>query len=333
MATGEEDRCFEVPAGRSGGTSERTSARVRTRFDNMELGTANYLHYGNALECRDLLAWGELHGLRSKRELLNQIGSDGGRAAALGELIRAFGPRRCRRMDVDRFREGLADSLRMRAWFKALGCRGFSYELHRFARIWGPRTGVPLPLRRAITLRFALMPGERLFYPPKIRRYLGRARRSHCFRRGLPVIAFGLGAEVGRAWYLFVLQSDLAFRTPAYIREHFRGWRRVLFAHILGKARGRVDAVYLCTAEDALRACHRDYYAPRTLPESWQVIYGRTAADFGMPLRHLNRRVNIQVFSRQRPVWTSRFHEFRMTRDIRAPVWDPFESGARLSTT
>ncbi len=270
---------------------------------------SNYLHYGDALECAELAVLAGRHGLISKARLLEEIAARGANGCYLTGVVQSYGAPRSRTVDLDRLREDLCASVALRARFRALGCRGFSYRFCRFRTLRGPVSHVSLPLRRQITLRFALMPDATLFYPPRVRTYLRRFRRSHCFHGGLPAIAFGLGAEIRDAWYVFALQSDLAFGTPAYIRDHFRGWRKVLFSDILRAARPHARAVYLCTAADALRACHRDFLAPQEIPPSWEAIYEQTAAEFDMRPVQLERGVNIQLFRGQPRIYGHRFYE------------------------
>jgi hypothetical protein len=274
---------------------------------------SNYLHYGDALECQELALLDGRRGLVSKAQLVQEIATSGANGSCLAGVVQSYGSPRSRIVDLDRLRRDLRNSVALRARFQALGCRGFSYKFCRVSALWGPVSHGLLPLRGRITLRFALIPDEKLFYPPRVRAYLRRFERSHFFHNGHPAIAFALGAEIGGAWYVFTLQSDVAFKTPSYVREHFRGWRKVLFAEILRAGVDKARAVYLCTAADALRACHREYHAPRRVPHSWEVIYEQTAADFRMKLTQLESGVNIQVFHGQPVVYTRRFYEYLFT--------------------
>ncbi len=276
---------------------------------------SNYLHYGNALERWHLGGVAEHHGLHSKRALLEELGRSGGDTRHLAQIIRSYGPLRARTVDVDQLRADFAATVGLRARFRALDCRGFSYRIDREITLTGPHSRVALPLRGEINLRWALMSGEDLFYPPKVRQYLRRFTLSHYSRNGFPAIAFALGIQGRGAWYVLALQSDLAVGTPAYIRDHFRGWRKVLFANLLSAAAGDADTVYLCTAQDTLRACHPGYCAPAAVPPAWERIYDRTAADFHMRLVRLRGLLNIQLFSRQRAVYANRLYELRLTPD------------------
>jgi len=277
---------------------------------------SNYLHHGNALECWRLLGFPDRHGLHSKRALVKELGSCGGDTGHLAQIIQSYGPRRTRTIDVDRLRADFAATARLRERFRALNCRGFSYKIDCDITLAGPHSQEALPLRREINLRLALMSSGDLFYPPRVRHYLRRFTRSHYSRDGFPAIGFALGIRARTAWYVLTLQSDLAFGTSAYVQAHFRGWRKVLFANLLSAAAADdADTVYLCTAQDVLRACHPGYYSPVQVPRAWECIYDRTAADFHMRPVRLRRPLNIQLFSRQKAVYTTRFYELRLTPD------------------
>lgn len=276
---------------------------------------SNYLHYGNALEHWQFCGFAGRHGLHSKRALIEELGRCGGDSGHLAQIIRGYGPLRARTVDVDQLRADFAATVSLRARFRALDCRGFSYRIDREITLTGPHSRVALPLRREINLRLALMSGGDLFYPARVRQYLRRFTLSHYSRNGFPAIAFALAIQQPGALYVLTLQSDLASGTPARIREHFRGWRKVLFANVLGTA-GDTEALYLCTAQDALRTCHPDCRAPSSVPPVWECVYDRTAAEFGMQLVHLNKALNIQLYRRQKAVYASSFYELRMTPEI-----------------
>ncbi len=276
----------------------------------MEAPRANYLHYGDALECPELAFLDGRHGVVPKALVVEEITARGANGACLAGIVRAYGPPRSRLVNLDRLLGDLRASVALRARFQKLGCRGFSYRFSRVGSLMGPVSCDWLVLRRQVDLRFALMPEEALFYPPRVWEYVRHRRRGHCFRSGLPAIAFALGAQIRDAWHIFALQSDFAFSAPSYVRDHFRGWRKVLFADILRTAMDKVRVVRLCTAADALRACHPEYRVPQAVPQSWEPIYEGTAADFGMKPVELGRSVNIQVFSGQPAVYTRRFYEY-----------------------
>jgi len=80
----------------------------------------------------------------------------------------------------------------------------------------------------------------------------------------------------------------------------------VLLANVLRlAAAAEVRAMYLCRAEDVLRACHRQFPVPRVVPAAWRTTYDATAEFFGMKLVRLKEDVNIQIFQRQPRVATN----------------------------
>jgi hypothetical protein len=155
------------------------------------------------------------------------------------------------------------------------------------------------------------MPDEEFFYPSRVRLRLRRVRRNHYFEAGLPSIAFALGTQRGSDWFILVLQSDLASAGPAAFREHFRGWRRVLFGTILRLSVGRAEAVWLCNSADVLRACDKRFTRRSSPPDSWKGIYEETARFFGMEPVNLAERIDIQALEEGDPVSATSF--FRLS--------------------
>jgi len=163
----------------------------------------NYLHHGHALDdCVQLTSLPE-QGRYAKQDLLERLSCSNGVRPDLAVLIRGFGPTFSKQLDVECFRRDFSNSLLLRTFFGSLECRGFSYKLDDEIELYEP-------LRKCITLKIALMPHELLFYPPRVRRYLRRVNRNHYFDNGYPSIAFALGMKAQGAWFVFVLQSDLA---------------------------------------------------------------------------------------------------------------------------
>jgi hypothetical protein len=274
------------------------------------LASVNYLHFGNALDGD--IAPGVLpeRGAYSKRDLMSRLASC---EDSLLVLLRGYGGKHSKKIDVEEFRLDLSKSLAHRRFFRSLGCRGFSYKLD-------DEIDFPEPLKESATLRVALMPDELLFYPSRVKQYLRRVNNNHYFCDGYPAIAFALGLRASDAWFVFVMQSDLALRKPAYIREHFRGWRKVLFANILRMAAGKAAMVYLCRSEDVLRACNKDFPTPRGVPMAWTKIYDETASFFGMKLVQLAEPVDTQVFPRQPPITTDCFYALSITPSVEVKV-------------
>lgn len=241
----------------------------------------NYLHYGEAFEGRP--------------ELLPRGGGFVG--------------------DRDLPQQTLRESLEWRKQFHALGCRGFSYELDLEMKHYDVQHDQEFLLGSGINLRIALMAGDQLFYPPRVKKYFSTPVwwRNHYVRKNMPSVAFCLGKQTGPAWYVFVMQSDLASKGPSCVREHFRGWRMILFANVVAQAHGKTGALYLCRAEDVERASLRIIKGAGRVPDRWRSIYDRTAEQWGMPLVKLSEPVNVQIYPRRKPVYSEYFYELQLT--------------------
>jgi hypothetical protein len=230
--------------------------------------------------------------------------AEGGSNPHVDGIVSCFGSPRRKRIDVAALSREVGRSMRLRRFFQAIGCRGFSYRVSQDIEFSSP-------VRREITIRIALMPDEEFFYPSRVRLRLRRVSRNHYFEAGFPSIAFALGAERGPDWFILVLQSDLASSGPAVFREHFRGWRRILFGTILRLSAGRAEAVRLCNSADVLRACDRRFTRRSSPPDSWRGIYEGTARYFGMDPVDLAEEINIQVLEEGEPVSATSF--FRLS--------------------
>lgn len=200
------------------------------------------------------------------------------------------------------FQADVAQTTRMRRVFRSLSCRGFSYKFVTNMR------GFPYRLRRRVNFRAALVADRRLFYPPGVKRYLSRHRANHFFFFEEPAIAFSLGMMCGSSLYILVLQSDLVRYGPSCVREHFRGWRKVLLFNIIEHARSTLNALYLVTEADVLAGCHPEYPIPHSSPPAWKSIYSGTAADFNMKKIRLNRKKNIQLYAGKAPTYAHSFY-------------------------
>ena len=194
----------------------------------------------------------------------------------------------------------------MREFFAKLGCRGFSHRVEHDTRF-------NEPLRRPITLRIALMADDSLFYPPLVKRYLRRMENNHYFSRGFPCIAFALGEKKSDGWYVYVLQSDVVGARTASVRQHFRGWRKILFTYVLREAVENTSNLFLCSAPDVLRACRPEFPRPDQALENWKVISDSTAQFFGMELVQVPTPVDIQIYPELPAVSVNRFYRFAVT--------------------
>jgi hypothetical protein len=286
----------------SGATRQLDLARLAST------STVNYMHCGDALDVwPELFPEGEARLTRSI--LLTYLHSGSAVARELEMFIR----RRLRwykkEVTFSQLRRALQESAEWREQFHTLGCRGFSYKLD--LKMSGYDSQYPRQFRLAskTNLRMALLPGKDLFYPTRVRSHFRYKWNNHYFHEKMPSIAFSFGMKTDRAWYLFVMQSDLASRGPSYVRDHFRGWRKILFANVVAQARGKVDALYLCRAVDAARACVPGTKEPRGVLHRLTSIYDLTAEQWGMRLVKVSEPVNVQIYDRLAPVLSEYFYE------------------------
>jgi hypothetical protein len=272
----------------------------------------NYLHFGNSLEYLPYLA-GVEDKTALKDDLRTHVLEHFGHNRFIDDIISTYGYSYSRRINMAELSEDIHGTLRLREQFGALECRGFSYKLY-------DRIGFCYPLKKQINLRVALLADEDLFYPPRIRRYLKAVRANHYFRNGYPSLAYALGTRQRGNWFIFAMQSDLAGRKPAYIREHLRGWRRILFGHVIRLATDSAESIFLSRAADVLRACHPDYQRPLQPPAAWKAIYEKTADFFGMRAVTLDEGVDIQIFRGQPVVPVKRFFRLKLTEKTKARI-------------
>ena len=121
-----------------------------------------------------------------------------------------------------------------------------------------------------------------------------------------------LGSNQNENWYIFILQSDLIFQNKSSIRDHFRGWRKVLLYNIAKLAKGKANNIFLCTSNDIFNCCHKGFMRPDKLPDIWVTIYDGTAKFFNMDFIKIKKRINIQIFSKQKPIYTNCFYKLRL---------------------
>jgi hypothetical protein len=272
----------------------------------------NYLHHGQALDLwPDHLP--EWEGPVAKLDLLRHLHSRLGTRSGMNTLVRGYFPL-AKEISLGEFRQALCQSMEWRRIFHALGCRGFSYELDAEMKEYNRQYVPSCRLGTRINLRVALMPNIDLFYPPAVKRWFRRASWyfNHYVRNHMPSIAFCLGLKTGDAWFVFVMQSDLASGRPACVREHFRGWRNVLFANVVAQAQGKAGAVYISRALDVERACSPGSKEAGRLPDRWRSIYDGTALQWGMPLVKLSEPVDVQIYGAKKPVYSEYFYELRL---------------------
>jgi hypothetical protein len=196
--------------------------------------------------------------------------------------------------------------------FASLRCRGFSYAFSTAPRF-------RLPFAQRVNLRFALHLPKTLSHPPSVVRALRRDRCRHVVSADGRCAGFALGnarRDVdGIGWYIYALQSDLALHGRAAIRDYLRGWRKVLTACVLNRARTEgVTTVNLAPSGAVFETAqlNRAYRLTR-VPDIWRQIYDRTARDFGMELVDVGRALNIQATPRRRAHACRMFYRLRVS--------------------
>jgi hypothetical protein len=262
-----------------------TKVEVRSA-QHPRLCRVNYLHRGEALDILVSTLNGE-SSIGTKRALLAALAERCRVLPNLMDIVRAYGGEYTEILVVASFKSDIDQSIAVRDYFRSIGCRGFSFEV-------GYEVEFSWQLRPSIDFSLALYTGKDLYYPPRVRRYLPRVSKSHVSRDRLPAVAFALGRYIQGSLFVFVLQSDLVFQGPSCIREHFRGWRKVLFGQIQAHARPETRRIFLCQSEDVWRTCNPEYKQPDAVPLLWRQIYEGTAAFFGMRQVQFPHRLNIQ---------------------------------------
>lgn len=255
----------------------------------------NYLNHGNSLRC---LA-GAKHALAGdvapKGMVLAHLEAAGCGDGGVVDVVRSFGGTPCRSIDLVQLRADISGSLVAQAEFASLGCRGFSFAL--FENL---NTSID-DMRDDVNFTVALMPTSELYYPPRVRRYLRRVFFSHYRHDGYPAICFALGKMIGTTCCICILQSDLTYDLPAFIRDHFRGWRKVLFKAVMHVLRERSHGILLPRADDVARICSK-WRGPGPPPDSWRAIYEKTASEFRLRVDRLALPLDIQIYSDAPPV-------------------------------
>ena len=249
----------------------------------------NYLHRGSDLAGADDLRLLPVSGsirTHELRRLLPALTSPG-----LRTVLAHYRPAAPPIVDIDALRRDLEQTIQARALFRRIGCRGFSYA------VWSDVPFEGEPLRDDIDVRVALLPESDLFYPDRLRRYLRRGYGNHVRGGAFESIAFALAAVKARTCHVLVLQSDLARRRPSYVREHFRGWRKILFLVVASLVRHRADDICVFRALDVARSCHRSFLPTATQIAAWESIYDRTAADFGLRLAALDECADLRIYA------------------------------------
>ena len=285
----------------------------------------NYLHYGDALEelARKRIICANV--VTTKQDVVRRLESDGCLSRHALEVIQSYKSPYKYEMDTREFFRDISLSSMRRTTFRQLQCRGFSFEVH---------TNIEFSyrLRPSVNFRMALVTAPDLFYPRRLRLYLPRSIHwtyNH-YRNGKhPAIAFALGRRIGAALYIFTLQSDLVHQGPAYVREHFRGWRRVLFNEILVEAtRARIATIRLSRSSDVRKTYDTEIGCPSAIPRLRHYVYDDTAAFFKMRKVRIDKQLNIQPLCDFPLAYTREF--YNLNRPERSLLsMNPGERGAK----
>jgi hypothetical protein len=267
----------------------------------------NYLHSGDTLD-----GWMLRHDLATAANQLharaNPRGSSPKTASSRRNSTLRLSLKEQVWADPDRLAQELSESVDWRRQFHQLGCRGFSYRVD---------AGMPKyagSLSSRIDFRLALMPSHELFYPSAISRYFSSRgwHDNHYYQGGMPSIAFCFGRTIGRTWYILIMQSDLSSSAPAAVRDHFRGWRNILFANVVAQAKGNADRIRLCLTNDVVRGCLRGSRENTGSSARWSSIYDGTAQDWQMRVVRARTPINIQLYTGQRSVYAHQFHQLSL---------------------
>jgi hypothetical protein len=266
--------------------------------------TVDYLHFRSALD--DLVS-----GVRSDPDSPASLEAVHVRLAAIvnsrGRLANAMDVAKhacnvvARDGDATRLIDLLEASRLRRVWFRKLGCRGFSFALVRRAAVRGR-------FNEHVTLRAALTTSTDLYYPPRIREALRGFRPLSDHSPGAICWVLGRADDISgeRCWVLLNLQSDVTSSGPSCLRDHFRGWRRVLIAALASAAHSEgVRLLAIPAAASVARASIVP--AGHLVPARWLALYDRTASEFGMTAHHHHEGLDIETVWYRAPALC---HEF-----------------------
>lgn len=272
----------------------------------MDWNYINYLHYGNSLDA--LLSILDLNGdFYHKEKLVRRFQINRTLDRFLLEVMDSYGGVKSKQIYLPSFKQDIRKSLELRKVSSKLKCRGFSYILHESIDIDCP------DLRKDVNLRIALMPNEKLFYPKRLRRYFRRQYYSHYRFDRYPSICFALGKIINEKCFISIMQSDFIHRNPSFIRDHFRGWRKILMHNIIEVVKGRCNSIYIPSAHKVFCCCHPNFSKSDTTPKLWFDIYDRTAADFMSSIVYLSKPINIQIYQNLKPVMVQEFYQINVT--------------------
>ena len=194
--------------------------------------------------------------------------------------------------------------------FRKIECKGFSYNFY------SNMIGFKMNLKKCINLRFALTADGKLFYPNRVASYI-KNRNSYYTLNNYPAIAFSLGRVINKRWYIFIIQSDLIPHSPSFIRDHFRGWRKVLLYNIIFFAiKKQIDRLYLNTPDNINKYYSNSIGNDDNLYYVLSNIYTKTAYEFNMNLVSLREPIDIQLYPNYCELLSKNFYELKVTGDI-----------------
>lgn len=199
----------------------------------------------------------------------------------------------------------LKASTEMDPWhriFRSIGCRGFSFS---FKPCRLPYQHLRLDLEC-----FALVVDDWLYYPPRIRTTIQELAKTDAHLPG--AIGWVLVKPISWSntvyWVVLNIQSDWASRGPTWIRDHFRGWQRILIYCLLLMAEGSgIAAVAMPRASAVARASY-PLRANANPPQHWVALYDGTAEVFEMKMSRFLVEVDIQTIAHLPPVMCSCFY-------------------------
>lgn len=171
-----------------------------------------------------------------------------------------------------------------------LNLRGFEYQLVCNANL---NYAV---LDKAVNFIIAINYSSDLNYPSSVAKALKQPHFNHSkISKDNFSIGFAIGMWNANGLFIFVLQSDIMFLGSSAVRDHFRGWRKILFHHIIQEAYLKRSDLYLVSAHDVIHCC-KPKMKPKCVPESWINIYDKTAEYFDMEQVEISTSINIQPY-------------------------------------
>lgn len=260
----------------------------------------NYLHDKDNLDILNSIDFQALSKTKNKNELIKALGSD---YDCSGEYLKKV--LSCYQPSIAQLTQELEFDIRSsmihRDRFRELGYRGFSYKFHSEIRLLWPK------LKPHVNLAMGLIASSNLYYPKRVGELLKKYHPNHLRQKGDPSIGFVLGQITASGWFIYIIQSDIMFNRSSIIRDHFRGWRKLLVTKLIEQARGKAGKIFLSPAEHVIETC-KVKSKPEKLPQSWISLYDKTAEEFGMKRVLVPECVNIQCFEREKDIRSNDFY-------------------------